>query len=193
MRLVIVLALLSVPAYPGTITIFTDSPSNDLPSSGFPLLGTLSPGTYDVKGLLLLGSNNGDTDEDTFSVEAAAGSEIVSEEINFSYNDGSDISITEPIDGTTDITKDLDEVLTATPPITSVFDVDISGTPIAVCTGPGNTPPCSFTPAASYDITFTVAANVPEPASLSLFGVGTALLFMMGKLLFMMGKKVRRS
>lgn len=177
MRFLIICILFSVPALATTIlynerTDFTDY----FPSSGFPLLGLLDPGTYEVSGFL--GPTFLETpspDEDTFSVQASPGNEVVSEEINFTFR-GSDTSITEPIDGTRAINSSFDTTLIPVSPITGIIDVDLKGTPQVICTGPGNTPPCTYPPS-EYDITFTVQAidSVPEPSTAGLAVGGLAL------------------
>ena len=176
MRFFIICILFSVPALATTLYDETSDFVDHFPSSGFPLLGLLDPGTYDVSGFL--GSTFLETpspDEDTFSVQASPGNEVVSEEINFTFR-GSNTSITEPIDGTRTITSSFDTTLIPVSPITGVIDVDLKGTPEVVCTGPGNTPPCTYPPSI-YDITFTVQAidSVPEPSTAGLAVGGLAL------------------
>jgi PEP-CTERM motif len=177
MRYFIICILFSVPAL--ATTVLYDETTNFVdyfPSSGFPLLGLLDPGTYDVSGFL--GSTFLETpspDEDTFSVQASSGNEVVSEEINFTFR-GSNTSITEPIDGTRAINSSFDTILIPVSPITGVIDVDLKGTPQVVCTGFDNTPPCTYPPS-EYDITFTVQAidSVPEPSTAGLAIGGLAL------------------
>jgi hypothetical protein len=67
-------------------------------------------------------------------------------------------------------------VYTPATPITGVVDLDLNGSSINKCTGPGGTPPCGLV-WDTYDITFTVdaiPAPAPEPSSLGLSIAGLA-------------------
>jgi PEP-CTERM motif len=176
MRFSIICILFSLPALATTLYDETTDFVDHFPSSGFPLLGLLDPGTYNVSGFL--GSTFLETpspDEDTFSVQASPGNEVVSEEINFTFR-GSNTSITEPIDGHRAINSSFDTILIPVSPITGVIDVDLKGTPQVVCMGFDDTPPCTYPPS-EYDITFTVQAidSVPEPSTAGLAIGGLAL------------------
>ncbi len=177
MRFLLTCLLFSVPALATTLFDETITFNDFFPSTGFSLFPLLDPGTYTVIGDL--GPTNlssATPDEDTFSVQASLGNEIVSEEINFVQVLGSNISITEPIDGTTAVTHTFDTILTPASPITSAMDLDLKGTPKTTCTGPNGTPPCTFSPSI-YQITFTVQAidSAPEPSTAALSIAGLAL------------------
>jgi hypothetical protein len=175
MRFILALVVLSLPAFGTVIYTDTSAAADDLPSTGFPLLGTLAPGVYTVTGNLG-GHATTTSDEDTFSVQPAVGNEIISEEIQIFFA-GSGNSITEPILGTTNFSGNFHQTLIPASPITGVMNIDLAGTQALKCTGPGGTPPCGAV-FSNYDITFTVqaiGAPVPEPSSSSLSLTGMAL------------------
>jgi len=177
--LILICAVFTVPSVASTLNYSEQNnyPGRDFPTQGFPLLGYLDVGTNTVSGWMF--DENGDgsnPDIDTFSLGLVAGTEIVSEEINFSTtSNGHSISITEPIDGITKINGNLDTTLTPSTPITGLFDVEVQGIPgPPKCTGPGGTPPCTYLPV-SYTLTYKVQdipATTPEPSSLMLLGTG---------------------
>ena len=70
----------------------------------------------------------------------------------------------------------MDTTLTPAAPITGLIDVETHGTPVAKCTGPGGTPPCTYVPV-GYTITYTVQdilGPTPEASSLVLLRTGLA-------------------
>lgn len=182
--LVLSFAASTVPSVASTLNYseFTDAPGHDL-SADANFIGYLDVGKNTVSGTIFNWAESGgpDPDTDVFLVATGAGTEVVSEEISLSATgNASSISILDSISGSTDITGDVDNTITLATPITGLLGFRIQGTPVPRCSGPNDTPPCSYA-SVGYTVTYTVQAIpdppssvAPEPSTFLLLGTGLA-------------------